>query len=78
LACRASLAPAPGYAPGAQLQQVNDIPWFEDTTLANGTTSSTWFALDREAEVAVSMPQSAGNAVIVGISSAINEHLPRA
>ena len=75
---RCGVAPAPGYAPGAQLQQVNDIPWFEDTTLANGTTSSTWFALDREAEVAVSMPQSAGNAVIVGISSAINEHLPRA
>ena len=75
---RCGVAPAPGYAPGAQLQQVNDIPWFEDTTLANGTTSSTWFALDHEAEVAVSMPQSAGNAVIVGISSAISEHLPRA
>ncbi|MDU0478502.1 DUF3515 domain-containing protein [Staphylococcus chromogenes] len=63
-------APA-NYAPGARLNQINDIPWFHDTKLANGTTAGTYYALGREVNVAVNMPQNAGNAVIVTLTEAI-------
>lgn len=63
------------YAAGAQLQQINDVTWFEDTTVGNGTTASTWFALGRETVVAVSVPQASGNAALVEFSKAIEETL---
>lgn len=62
------------YEPGAVLNQVNDIPWFEDTTLASGTTSATWFALGRDTDIAVSVPQASGNSAVVAIGEAIVEH----
>lgn len=68
---RCGVAPPENYEPGIQLNQVNDIVWFEDTTLANGTTSSTWFALGRDVDVAVSVPQSTGNAAVVALGEAI-------
>lgn len=68
---RCGVAQAPGYRPGAQLNQVNEIPWFEDTTLANGTTAGTFYALGRDINVAVSMPQGAGNTAIVALSDTI-------
>lgn len=68
---RCGVADAPGYAPGARLTQVNNIPWFEDTTLSAGTNAKVQFALGREVNVAVSMPAYAGNAAIVGLSESI-------
>lgn len=59
------------YAPGARLTQINDATWFEDTTLGNGTTASTWFVLNAPEVVAVSVPQSSGNAAVVAVSEAI-------
>ncbi|AKE41070.1 putative secreted protein [Corynebacterium kutscheri] len=61
------------YTAGAQLQQVNDLTWFEDTTLGNGTTTSTWFVLGREAIVALHVPQASGNAAVVAMSHVISE-----
>ena len=72
---RCGVADAPGYQPGAQLQQVDEIPWFEDTTLSNGTTAGTWYAIGRQANVAVSMPQGAGNTALVEFSTAIERNL---
>lgn len=72
---RCGVAPSESYAAGAVLQQINDIPWFEDTILASGTTSATWYALGREADVAVSLPQYAGGALIQ-LSELIEEYLP--
>ncbi|MDO4685356.1 MAG: DUF3515 domain-containing protein [Corynebacterium sp.] len=72
---RCGVADAPGYHPGVQLQQVDEVAWFEDTTLAHGTTASTWYALGRSANVAISMPQGTGNAVIVDLSTAIARNL---
>ncbi|QGU04453.1 DUF3515 domain-containing protein [Corynebacterium comes] len=69
---RCGVAPPENYQPGIQLNQVNDIVWFEDTTLANGTTSSTWFALGRDVDVAVSVPQATGNAAVVELGEAIS------
>ncbi|MDO5077972.1 DUF3515 domain-containing protein [Corynebacterium sp.] len=72
---RCGVADAPGYAAGAQLQQVDNVPWFLDTTLASGTTAGTWYALGRSANVAVSMPQSAGNTALVEFTTAIDRNL---
>ncbi|MFV8396249.1 DUF3515 domain-containing protein [Corynebacterium hindlerae] len=68
---RCGVADPAGYQAGAQLNQVDEIPWFEDTLLANGTTAGTYFALGRDVNVAMSMPSSAGNAAITSVSKAI-------
>ncbi|MCK7661600.1 DUF3515 domain-containing protein [Corynebacterium antarcticum] len=73
---RCGVADAPSYEPGVQVQQVNDITWYHDTTLANGTTAGTWYALGRTANVAVSMPQAAGSTAIVGLGDAISRNIP--
>ncbi|WP_018296370.1 DUF3515 domain-containing protein [Corynebacterium lubricantis] len=70
---RCDVAPPENYQAGEQLQQINDVTWFEDTQLINGSTASTWFALGRETEIAVSVPQFAGNSAIVRITEAIEE-----
>ncbi|AKK02980.1 DUF3515 domain-containing protein [Corynebacterium epidermidicanis] len=69
---RCGVADPAGYAPGARLSQINDVPWFEDTTVANGTTSGTMYALGREVNVAVSLPSNAGNAAMVSLTEAIS------
>lgn len=61
------------YQPGAQLQSINDVPWFEDTTLGNGTTASTWFALGRSANIAVSTPQEPAQAALTTLTNVIKE-----
>lgn len=73
---RCGVAEPENYAAGAQLSQVNDIPWFEDTTLANGTTTSTWYALGRVTDVAASLPQSEGNEAVTNLSKLIADTLP--
>ncbi|RNE48326.1 DUF3515 domain-containing protein [Corynebacterium alimapuense] len=73
---RCGVAAPVNYQPGIQLNQVDDITWFEDTTLANGTTASTWFALGRATDIAVSLPQDTGNTAIVELGSLIAEYTP--
>lgn len=63
-----------GYEAGVQLQQIDDIPWFEDTTLAEGTTAGAWYALGRNVNVAVHTPQDAAQEALVVISRAIAEN----
>lgn len=69
---RCGVAEPAGYQPGVQLQQVNDIPWFEDTTLGSGTTAATWYALGRDVTIAASFPQDAGNDAVVTFSDLIS------
>lgn len=59
------------YEPGLQLQQVNGVNWMEDTTLGNGTTTSTWYAIDRTEVVVISAPQAGASAALPGISNVI-------
>ena len=47
------------------------MPWFEDTTLAGGTTASTWFALGRDVNVALSVPQDVATDALVDMSDAL-------
>lgn len=68
---RCGVAPPENYQPGLQLNQVNDIVWFEDTVLASGTTAATWFALGRETDIAVSTPQDVSSEVLVQLGDVI-------
>lgn len=74
IVARCGVEPPPGYKAGVQLQQINDIPWFEDTTLASGTTASTWFALGRETDIALHIPQDVAQEVLVDMSNVIAKH----
>ncbi|AZA09403.1 DUF3515 domain-containing protein [Corynebacterium pseudopelargi] len=60
------------YKAGVQLQQVDGVPWFENTILGNGTTASTWYPMGRDVVVAVSMPAD-GNQVLVQLTKAIKQ-----
>ncbi|MDY5784928.1 DUF3515 domain-containing protein [Corynebacterium sp.] len=73
---RCGVADPENYEAGIQLYQINEVTWFEDTTLANGTTSSTWFALGRDAVVAASLPQAEGNEAVTALSEAIARSVP--
>lgn len=72
---RCGLAMPKSYAPGAQLTQVNKVPWFSDPSLSRGSTMGHWFALGHEQVIGLAMPQSAGNEVISSVSSAISTSL---
>ncbi|SDS13534.1 DUF3515 domain-containing protein [Corynebacterium timonense] len=73
---RCGVAEPENYEAGAQLYQINDVTWFEDTTLANGTTSSTWFALGRTSTVAAHLPQAEGNEAVTALTEAISRTVP--
>ena len=73
---RCGVASPENYRAGVQLQQVNDVPWFEDTTLAECTTAGTWFALGRAEDLALSAPQDAANSALVRLSDALAAATP--
>ena len=69
---RCGVAPPENYEAGAQLQQINEIPWFQDTTLGEGTTAGTWFALGRDTDIAISAPQDVANTALVELGGIIS------
>lgn len=71
---RCGVAAPENYGPGARLDQVNGIPWFEDVKLANGTTASTWYAMGRTVQVAASLPQVESNEAITNLTNLVAEH----
>ncbi|WP_296214161.1 DUF3515 domain-containing protein [uncultured Corynebacterium sp.] len=74
---RCGLEMPEAYEPGAQLTQVDDVPWFSDPSLSRGSTIGHWYALGREQIVGLSMPQSAGEEVITSVTSAISDSLKK-
>lgn len=56
------------------LQVVNGVQWFEvrDDTAA----TATWFAVDRETYIALTVPDGAGPTPIQAVSDTITAHLP--
>ncbi|MGV0422763.1 DUF3515 domain-containing protein [Corynebacterium sanguinis] len=73
---RCNVAPPENYEPGLQLYQINGVTWFEDTELADNPSASTWFALGRDAVIAVHLPQGEGNAAVTALSEAIEATVP--
>ncbi|MDK8879521.1 DUF3515 domain-containing protein [Corynebacterium sp. MSK008] len=75
---RCGVAAPENYGPGARLDQINGVPWFEDVKLANGTTASTWYAMGRDVQVAASLPQAESNEAITNLTNLIAEHTGQA
>ncbi|MGN0094799.1 MAG: DUF3515 domain-containing protein [Corynebacterium sp.] len=75
LRCGAELPDS--YEAGAQLTQIDEVPWFQDTALAEGSTAGVWYALGYADTVAVSLPLDAGNSVLTAVSEAIDDNLER-
>mgnify|MGYP002719760418 CR=1 FL=1 len=73
---RCGVQPPENYRAGEKLQQINEVPWFQDTTLAEGTTAGTWFALGRSVDIAVSTPQSAAEKVLPQLTQVISSATP--
>lgn len=71
---RCGVEPPAGYEPGAQLQQIDDVPWFQDNSAATGATSSAWYALGRDTDIAVSLPLNAAEEVLPVLTRAIEEN----
>lgn len=74
---RCGLEMPESYEPGANLTQVDDVPWFSDPSLSRGSTMGHWYALGREHIVGLAMPQSAGEEVITSVTSAISDSLKK-
>lgn len=74
---RCGLEMPESYEPGANLTQVDDVPWFSDPSLSRGSTMGRWYALGREQIVGLAMPQSAGEEVITSVTSAISDSLKK-
>lgn len=70
---RCGVAAPPNYQAGERLTQIDDIPWFEDTQLVNGSTASTWYALGRVTDIAVSVPQAISAQVLPELGTVIAE-----
>ena len=64
------------YEAGARLDEVNGVAWLTSTTLANGTTAGTYFALGYQSVVALSTPRSVGGTSITVVSDAVAKNLP--
>lgn len=68
---RCGVAPPENYRPGEQLTQIDEIPWFENDRLVNGSTASYWYALGRATDIAVSVPQVAAGEALPQLGAAI-------
>ena len=61
-----------GYKAGERLTSVNDVPWFAEPNLAQGSTSGNWLGLGREQIVGISMPGAQeDNSTITEVSKAM-------
>lgn len=59
------------------IQMVNGVQWFEVRDPAGGDTGlSTWYAVDREAYIALTVPDGSGPTPLQVVSDTITAHLP--
>ncbi|WP_297849766.1 DUF3515 domain-containing protein [uncultured Corynebacterium sp.] len=76
LVLKCGVEPPAHYEPGAQLTQVNDVPWFEDAGSDNASQSTTLYALGRTTDIAVSVPAGVGEGALTQLSELIAQHVP--
>src|SRR5699024_8372428 len=69
---RCGVAPRENYEAGAQLEQISEIPWFQDTTLGEGTTAGTWFAFGRDTDIAISAAQDVANTALEELAGLVS------
>ena len=73
---KCGIAPPPSYEAGAQLTQINDVPWFEETRHDDASQATVLYALGRATDIAVSLPVGAGEGALTRISDAISQNAP--
>lgn len=73
---RCGVADPEAYAPGAQLTQINGVPWFEDPLASGGAAGRTMYALGREAMLAAYLPLDGGNEAITNLTELISASVP--
>lgn len=73
---KCGVAPPPSYAPGAQLTQVNGIPWFEEPDGDRTVPATVLYALGRAAKIAVFLPAGIGDGALTAVSNAIQQNVP--
>ncbi|AKK10974.1 DUF3515 domain-containing protein [Corynebacterium uterequi] len=76
IVARCGAAGPSNYAPGERITQIDEVAWFENDRLVNGSTASEWYALGREAIVAVSAPQAAAGQALPELTAAIVAAIP--
>jgi hypothetical protein len=59
------------------LNVVDGVQWFQVSGADQGLQSSTWYAVDREVYVAVTIPDNSGPTPLQSISDAVTETLPQ-
>lgn len=74
---RCGAAMPDSYGPGEQITQVNDVAWFAEPKVAQGSTTGTWYALSHQQIVAVSMPNTSGNAAVNAVTKAIQDTMKK-
>lgn len=73
---KCGVAAPPSYEAGAQLTQINDVPWFEETGHGGASQATVLYALGRETDIAVSLPVGAGEGALTKLSDAISTSVP--
>lgn len=74
LVLRCGVAAPPSYAPGAQLTQINDTPWFEEP--GDPGMPAELYALGRSTDIAVSLPLGVGEEALTQLTNLIAENVP--
>lgn len=64
------------FTVAAPLQLVDDVQWYQISGADQGFEASTWFAVDREVYVALTLPSGTGPEPIQLVSEAISATLP--
>jgi len=73
LVLRCGLDRPPELTPTAQLRVVNGVQWLQVT----GEGAATWYVVDREVYVGLTVPDSAGTGPLQTISDTVASKLPR-
>lgn len=73
---KCGVARPPSYEAGAQLTQINDVPWFEETRHDDASQATVLYALGRATDIAVSVPVGAGEGALTKLSDAISTSVP--
>lgn len=71
---RCGLDRPPELTRTSSLRMINDVQWLE----VSGHGSSSWFVVDREVYVALTVPDDAGTGVLQDISDTVRQTLPEA
>lgn len=69
---RCGVEQPPEFKPTSELLQVDDVSWLQ----VNGDDATTWYAVDRAATIALTVPGGSGSGPLQAITATISANLP--